>query len=180
MMPFLRITHPAGAFTADQKEKLAASLAYGVMAQELDPVTENSIDATPVVFDEIALHNCFPGGRPLTRHPDKVFWIVEALVAAAFFDQAHRDALQAAVARSFVEVLGDDGSEVMRGDLRISPAYLLRLYTVIVEIPEGSWGAGGRTIEVDQIGQILGAGAGAERLAEAQENAAKLKAARVS
>jgi phenylpyruvate tautomerase PptA (4-oxalocrotonate tautomerase family) len=180
MMPFIRITCPEGAFTADQKEKLAASLAYGVMAQELDPVTENSIAAAPVVFDEIDIRNCFPGGRPLAQHPDRTFWIVEALVAAAFFDQARRDALQTAVARAFVEVLGDDGSEVVRGGLRISPAYLLRLYTVIVEIPEGSWGAGGRTIEIDQIGQILGADEGRERLAEAQENAAKLKAARVS
>jgi hypothetical protein len=102
------------------------------------------------------------------------------LVAAAFFNQARRDALQTAVGKAFVEVLGDDGSEVRREGLRISPAYLLRLYTVIVEIPEGSWGAGGRTIEIDQISQILGGAEGKERLAEAQENAAKLKAARVS
>jgi phenylpyruvate tautomerase PptA (4-oxalocrotonate tautomerase family) len=179
-MPFIRITHPVGSLTADQKEKLASSLAYEVMAQELDPVTENSIAMTPVVFDEVEERNFFPGGKPLAQHAGNTRWIVEVVVAAAFFNQARRNALQTAVGKAFVDLLGDDGSEVVRGSLRISPAYLLHLHSVIVEIPEGNWGSGGQTIEIEEIGQILGSHEGMERLAEAQENAAKLKAARVS
>jgi phenylpyruvate tautomerase PptA (4-oxalocrotonate tautomerase family) len=177
-MPFIRVTCPANAFTAGQKEKLASSLAHAVMAQILESVSEDGLAATPVVFDEIDEHDCFPGGQPLARVPDRTFWIVEAMVSAAFFDQERRDALQAGVARAFVGVLGDDGSVAELDGLRVSPAYLLRLYTVIVEVPEGSWGAGGGTVGIAEIGRLIGAG-GSARLAEAQRNADRLKAARI-
>ena len=51
---------------------------------------------------------------------------------------------------------------------------------VVIEIPEGSWGAGGQTIDTEKISKLLGATQGPKRLAEARENAAKLKATRVS
>lgn len=68
-------------------------------------------------------------GCPSREHPEKTFFIVEAVVAASFFSQARRDALQAQVAKAFVEVLGDDGSVLEREGVIISPAYLMRLHT---------------------------------------------------
>jgi hypothetical protein len=38
--------------------------------------------------------------------------------------------------------VGDDGSILDREGVRMSPAYLMRLHVVVIEIPEGSWGAG--------------------------------------
>jgi hypothetical protein len=55
---------------------------------------------------------------------------------------------------------------------------LIRLH-VVVEIPEGSWGAGGQTIDTEMISKLIGATQGPARLAEARENASKIKAARV-
>ena len=49
-------------------------------------------------------------------------------------------------------------------------------HVVVIEIPEGSWGAGGQTIDTEKISKLLGATQGPKRLAEARENAAKLKA----
>jgi hypothetical protein len=88
--------------------------------------------------------------------------------------------MQSAVAKAFVDILGDDGSVLDREGVRISPAYLMRLHTVVVEIPEGSWGAGGQTIDTEKISKLIGATQGPKRLAEAKENAAKMKAARIS
>jgi hypothetical protein len=87
--------------------------------------------------------------------------------------------MQIAIAKGFVEILGDDGSVFEREDTRISPAYLMRLH-VVVEIPEGSWGAGGQTIDTEIISKLIGATQVPARLAEARENAAKIKAALVS
>ncbi len=87
--------------------------------------------------------------------------------------------MQTAIAKAFVEILGDDGSVLEREDIRISPAYLMRLHVVVIEIPEGSWGAGGQTIDTEKISKLIGATEGPTRLAEARENAAKMKAARV-
>lgn len=179
-MPFIRVNYPKHALTAEQKAKLAPLLVEALISQEIDPVTEIGRAATALMFNEIDEHNCFPGGVPLVEHPEKKFWIVEAVVAASFFNQARRDAMQTSVAKAFVDILGDDGSVLDREGVRISPAYLMRLHTVIVEIPEGSWGAGGQTIDTEKISKLIGATQGPKRLAEARENAAKMKAARVS
>jgi phenylpyruvate tautomerase PptA (4-oxalocrotonate tautomerase family) len=138
------------------------------MGQEIDPLTDIGRAATPVMFNEIDAHNWFPGGVPLVEHPEKTFFIVEAVVAASFFSQPRRDALQTSVAKAFVEVLGNDGSVLDREGVAMAPAYLMRLHTVIIEIPEGSWGAGGRTVDTELIGKLIGATQGPERFAEAR------------
>ena len=102
------------------------------------------------------------------------------MVAVSFFSQARRDALQAEVAKAFVNVLGDDGTVLDREGVRISPAYLMRLHCVVVEIPEGSWGAGGQTVDTEKISRLIGATKGPKRFAEAKEIGAKMKAARIS
>lgn len=179
-MPFIRVNCPVGALTADQKARLAPLLVKALIRQEIDPVTEIGTAATGFFFNEIEVSNCFPGGVPLTEHPEKMFWTVEAFVAASFFSQPRRDEMQVDIANAFVDILGDDGTVLDREGIRIAPAYLMRLHVVVVEIPEGSWGAGGQTIDTDKISKLIGATQGPKRLAEARENAARLKAARVS
>jgi phenylpyruvate tautomerase PptA (4-oxalocrotonate tautomerase family) len=179
-MPFIRVNCPKGALTAEQKARLAPMLVEALIGQEIDPVTEIGRAATGFMFNEVDVENCFPGGVPLKLHPEKTFWIVEAFVAASYFGQKQRDAMQILVAKAFVDVLGDDQSVLEREDIRISPAYLMRLHTVLVEIPEGSWGAGGQTIDTEKISKLIGATQGPERLAEVKEIAARMKAARLS
>jgi hypothetical protein len=70
--------------------------------------------------------------------------------------------------------------EHKRDDIRIAPAYLMRLHVIVVEIPEGSWGAGGQTIDTEKISKLIGATEGPVRLAEALELGEKTKNARLS
>jgi phenylpyruvate tautomerase PptA (4-oxalocrotonate tautomerase family) len=179
-MPYIRVNCLTGMLKHSHKIKLAARLADIVMGQEIEPLTEIGRAATPVFFNEIHEHNWFPGGKTLIDHPEKTFFIVEAVVAASFFNQKRRDAVQTLVAAAFVDVLGDDGSKLERSGVTIAPAYLMRLHCVIVEIPEGSWGAGGRTVETELIGKLIGATEGPERFAEAQALGVKMKAARLA
>ena len=88
--------------------------------------------------------------------------------------------MQEEIASAFVEVLGDDGSVMQRQDITIAPAYLMRLHVIVIEVPEGSWGAGGQTIDTEKISKLIGATQGPERLAEALELGAKMKNARLS
>ncbi len=179
-MPFIRVNCPKGALTAEQKAALAPKLVHALIRQEIDPVTESGTAKTGFMFNEIDVENCFPGGVPLSEHPDKMFWTVEAFVAASYFSQPRRDEMQREVAQAFVDVLGDDGTVLQYEDVRISPSYLMRLHVVFVEIPEGSWGAGGQTIGTETIGKLLGAHEGPTRFAEALELGARMKAARLS
>jgi len=56
----------------------------------------------------------------------------------------------------------------------------MRLHVVVIEIPEGSWGAGGQTIDTEKISKLIGATQGPERLAEALELGSRMKEARLS
>jgi phenylpyruvate tautomerase PptA (4-oxalocrotonate tautomerase family) len=176
-MPYIRINSSQDAFTTEQKQQLAALLVEAVMSQETDPVTDIGRKSTPVMFNEIETCNSFPGGQPFDGKP---FWVVEAIVAAAFFNQARRDALQESVAKAFIQIYGHDGTSIDREGVKISPSWLTRLHTLIVEIPEGSWGNSGQTVDIEKMARLLGGTQGPKRLMEARENAAKLKAARVS
>src|SRR5260370_18775947 len=181
-MPIIRVTCPEKALTAEQKAQLAPLLTDGVMGQEIDPVTDTGRDLTSLMFNEIADHNCFIGGRPVDKpkHPGDTFWLVEIMVAAGFFDQARREAVQAAIKKAFVTVLGDERSVIDQHGVRVSPRYFGRLYTLIIEIPEGNWGAGGRSFFAVEIGKLAGTDQSRKRFVELQENTAKLKATRVS
>jgi phenylpyruvate tautomerase PptA (4-oxalocrotonate tautomerase family) len=179
-MPFIRVNCPKGALSAEQKAKLAPRLVHALIRQEIDPVTEGGTAKTGMFFNELDVENCFHGGVPLSEHPENTFWTVEAFVAASYFSQPRRDAMQRDVAQAFVDVIGDDGTVMQHGDIRISPAYLMRLHVVFVEIPEGSWGAGGQTIDTEKIGTLLGAAEGPTRYAEALALGKKMKAARLS
>jgi phenylpyruvate tautomerase PptA (4-oxalocrotonate tautomerase family) len=177
-MPYIRVSCLTGALNHTQKATLASRLADVVMGQEIEPLTEIGRAAAAVFFDEIDEHNWFPGGVSLLDHPEKQYFVVEAVVAASFFNQSRRDIVQAEVAAAFVAVLGDDGTSLEREGVTVSPAYLMRLHTAIIEIPEGSWGAGGRTVDTELIGKFIGAGQGPSRFAEARALGAKMKAAR--
>jgi phenylpyruvate tautomerase PptA (4-oxalocrotonate tautomerase family) len=179
-MPFIRVNCPKGALTAEQKAKLAPRLVQALIRQEIDPVTEIGTAATGFFYNEVDVENCFPGGVPLTEHPEKMFWTVEAFVAASYFSQPRRDEMQTDIAKAFVDILGDDGSVMQRDDITIKPSWLMRLHVVVIEIPEGSWGAGGQTIDTDKISKLIGATQGPERLAEALELGSRMKDARLS
>jgi phenylpyruvate tautomerase PptA (4-oxalocrotonate tautomerase family) len=171
-VPVIRVTCPENALTAEQKEQLAPLLLDAVARQEVDPVTDESRAATFIVFNEIPPRNCF-----LSKEP---FWMVEGFIAAGFFTQARRDAAQTAITKAFISVLGDDGSSMEMSGVRISPAYLQRLYTLLIEIPEGSWGACGGPLSALEIGHLIGSDKDPTRWSELKENTAKLTAARPS
>src|SRR5215472_2490991 len=173
LMPLNRVTSPKNSFSAKQKAELAPLLVDAVMVEEVDPVIVEARNATFIVYYEVPQDNWVSAnGQP--------FWLVESFVDAGFFDQARRDDAQARIAKAFVTVLGDDGSSVEQGGMTASPAYLARLYSLLIEIPEGSWGFLGHAISAPEIGKVIGSDMDPERWSELKVNTAKLSANRPS
>ena len=179
-MPFIRVNCPKGALSAEQKATLASRLVQALIRQEIDPVTEIGTAATGFFFNELDVENCFPGGVPLSEHPDRTFWTVEAFVAASYFSQPRRDEMQRDIAAAFVDVLGNDSSVLQRDDIRIAPAYLMRLHVIVVEIPEGSWGAGGQTIDTEKISKLIGSNRRSDSTGRGARTRRKMKNTRLS
>jgi phenylpyruvate tautomerase PptA (4-oxalocrotonate tautomerase family) len=168
-MPVIRVTCPENVLTAQQKEQFAPLLIDAVMTH---PVTDVARNATFLVYNEVPQQNCFMGNEP--------FWLVEAMTAAGFFTQERRDRAQTAIAKAFLKVLGDDGSSVVLGGVRIAPAYLMRVYCLLIEIPEGSWGATGHGVSALEIGHMIGSDKDPQRWSELKVTTAKLQAARAT
>jgi phenylpyruvate tautomerase PptA (4-oxalocrotonate tautomerase family) len=171
-MPVIRVTMSENALTDKQKEALAPRLIDAVMTQEVDPVTEVARNATFIVYNEVPKKNCYMSKEP--------FWLVEAMTAAGFFNQKRRDTAAVAVTKAFTDVLGDDGKSTVMEGVRIAPSYLARLYFLLIEIPEGSWGYYGREASALEIGHMIGSDKDSERWSELKVNVAKLQAARPS
>jgi phenylpyruvate tautomerase PptA (4-oxalocrotonate tautomerase family) len=171
-MPICRVTCPEHALTAEQKEKLAPLLLEAEACQEVDPVTDEARAVASIWFNEIPLRNCFPSKEP--------FLLVEMMTFAGFFTQARRDAAQAAITKAFTSVLGDDGSSTVMNGVRVAPAYLARLYSLLIENPEGSFAAGGAPLSALEVGHLIGSDKDPQRWSELKENTAKLTAARLS
>ena len=171
-MPVVRVTYPEGALTDKQKEALAVPLIDAVMIQEVNPVNEVARNATFIVYNEIPKKDCYVSDEP--------FWLVEGMTASGFFNQRRRDDAQAAVVKAFTDVLGDDGKSTELGGVRIAPSYLLRLYFLLIEIPEGSWCAAGRPASALDIGHMIGTDKNPERWTEMKVNTAKMQASRPS
>jgi phenylpyruvate tautomerase PptA (4-oxalocrotonate tautomerase family) len=172
-MPLIRVTSPENSFTAEQKAQLAPLLIDAVMVEEVEPVTQAARDAVFIVFNDVPRHDAIgANGQP--------FWLVESFVDAGFFNQARRDAAQAHVAKAFLTVLGDDGSSVQLGGKTVSPGWLAHMYSLLIEIPEGSWGFEGRAMSAQEIGQVIGTDKDPERWSELKRTAAKQSASRPS
>jgi phenylpyruvate tautomerase PptA (4-oxalocrotonate tautomerase family) len=171
-MPVIRVTYPEKGLTDKQKDALAPLLVDAVMLQEVNPITEMAKNATLVMFNEIPQKDGYISKEP--------FWFVEAMVAAGFLNQTRREAAQVAVAKAFIKVFGDDGSSIVVEDVRVSPKYLARIWSLVIEIPEGSWGWIGRQTSALEIGHIIGSDKDPDRWSELRVNSAKLQASRPS
>ena len=170
-MAVIRVTSPENSLTVEQKTRLGPLLIDAVMRQEIDLVTPQAKSIVAMVFNDVPQHNSVGA---------KSFYLVEVIVAAGFFNQARRDAAQAAIGKAFVEVLGDDGSSIELGGKTVSPAYLAHVVGLMIEIPEGSWGTEGHTLSAPDIGQVIGDDKDPERWSELKQNSAKLSAGRPS
>lgn len=153
-MPFIRVNCPRGSLSPAQKTQLAPRLVQALIRQEIDPVTDIGTAATGFFYNEVDVENCFPGGMALSEHPEKVFWTVEAFVAASYFTQKRRDEMQRDIAKAFVDILGDDG-------------------TVMQQLPSG-------ISMMTTCRRIRYASQGPDRLTEALELGKRMKEARLS
>jgi len=135
-MPFIRVNCPKGALSAQQKADLAPRLVQALIRQEIDPVTEIGTAAT-VSSSTSSTSRTASGGVPLSEHPDKMFWTVEAFVAASYFSQPRRDEMQRDIAAAFVDILVTTyGARTRRHPNRTGLSHAL--HVIVIEIPEAA------------------------------------------
>ena len=176
-MPFIRVTYPTGAMTQAQKDALAPLLVDAVMRQEVEPVTAEARWVT--------------GSRPITRcsratgtspgSPRRIIRSGWSRASSPPASSTRRGAMRrrSRSARPSPPCSTTAATSALNNEL-VSPAMLMRVYSVFVEVPEGSWGVAGRTISALEISDFIGNPEGSARDRELKANVARVRLARAS
>ena len=152
-MPVVRISCPLGSLSREQKAQIAESLTQIVLDVEVDAVTDAGRMVTVVQFHEAAPENWAVGGQ--LRSPDASgpnHFIVELIVLQGLLDGSRRTDAHRRVTQAFADALG-----------AADPLAMMRVWVLIHEVREGSWGAGGMTVSALDVASFLSADLSAAR-----------------
>ena len=159
-MPVVRVTYPRGALTPDRKRQLSASLTDIVLAAEVDTITEAGKMVTVIHFLEAAPEDWSVAGQMRSAAgggPDH--FIVDVVVLEGLLDAGRKTAVHERVTGAFREAFGEGGD----------PLLPFRVWVLVHDVGEGSWGAGGRTVSAFDVAQFIGGDVSDRRRAEITE-----------
>jgi phenylpyruvate tautomerase PptA (4-oxalocrotonate tautomerase family) len=140
-VPVVRLHYPKGALSPERKKELAASLTEIVLDVEVDAITLPGRMVTVIHFDEVAPENWAVGGQLASGMEH---FIVDVYVLAGRVEGPRRGAMHARIAAAFAKTFGDE-------------SMVARVWVLLHEVPEGSWGATGRTVSAIEVAQVINA-----------------------
>jgi phenylpyruvate tautomerase PptA (4-oxalocrotonate tautomerase family) len=146
-MPLVRLTYPRGALATAQKREIAETLTEVVLDAEVDAVTDAGRLVTIVHFNEVAPEDWAVAGelRSTAVAPPDHF-IVDVFVLDGLLEGERRSAVHQRVTEAFRRAFGGPAAD---------PMLALRVWVLVHEIREGSWGAAGRTVSALDVAQFI-------------------------
>lgn len=159
-MPVVRVTCPRGALAPAQKRQIAASLTDIVLDAEVDAITDAGKMVTVIHFLEADADDWSVAGElrsASTAGPDH--FIVDVVVLEGLLDAKRKTAVHERVTAAFRAAFGETGD----------PLLAFRVWVLIHDVSEGSWGAGGRTVSALDVAQFIGGEVAPRRRAEITE-----------
>jgi len=154
-MPLVRLTYPRGAVSPSQKRQLAAALTDIVLDAEVDAVTDAGKSVTLIHFNEVGDDDWAVAGELRSAAESRPnHFIVDVVVLEGLLCGERRRAVHRRVTEAFQQALGDD------------PMLPLRVWVLVHEVREGSWGAAGTTVGALDVAQFINPALDAARRAE--------------
>ena len=156
-MPLVRITYPRGALIPEQKRQIAHALTEIVLDAEVDAVTDAGRMVTVVHFNEAAADDWAVGGElRSTAAGAPNHFIVDLIVLDGLLEGRRRSDTHRRVTEAFQKAFGEAGD----------PMLPFRVWVLVHEVREGSWGAGGQTVSALDVAQFINSDLDAARRAE--------------
>src|SRR5580704_2624335 len=146
-MPIMRVSYPYGALDAAQKPQLAQRLTDELIAMEGGAGTRGGQAFASVLMTEIAGDSWWVGG-----HLDGTFvakagkFLVDVSIPEGYMNAAQKTEVHVAVNAAIVAVTGHQADADAGANILV----------VIHEVPEGNWGADGKTISLGEIATAVG------------------------
>ena len=137
-MPMLELTYPKGSLTPEAREELLDALATNMLAAEKAPDTEFFRSITWVYANEIDPDSIAVGGRP----GGEPRFRVDVTVPEGALSDRRKGILVDSFHQAVMQATGLPESEG------------LRVWTIINEVTDGNWGAGGQQIRYKQLVEL--------------------------
>lgn len=159
-MPVVRLSYPKGALTQTQKAMLAAELTEIVLDAEVDAITEPGRRVTVVQFQEAAADDWAVGGELRSAAPGIAasHFIVDVIVLQGLLEGERRTATHRRITEAF--------QHAFAGVANADPLLALRVWVLVHEVREGSWGAAGTTVSALDVAAFINPELDAARRAE--------------
>lgn len=167
-MPIIRVYYPQGVLDGQRKAALAQRLTDVLITMEGGAGTRGGLAFASILMTEVASDSWWVGG-----HLDGTFlakagkFLVDVSIPEGYMNAEHKTEVHASVNAAIVDVTGhqadaDAGASVL---------------VIIHEVPEGNWGADGKTISLGEIAESVGLPKDGERFKWVREYfAAKARA----
>jgi phenylpyruvate tautomerase PptA (4-oxalocrotonate tautomerase family) len=146
-MPIIQLYHPQGSLDQQHKETLAQKLTDVLITMEGGAGTTAGRAFASVLMTEVNTGCWFVGGHLDTTYVAKAGkFLVYVTIPEGYMNAAHKTEVHVAVNAAILEVSGYPAD----------PTAGANILVVINEVPEGNWGAGGKTIGLGSIAQAVG------------------------
>jgi phenylpyruvate tautomerase PptA (4-oxalocrotonate tautomerase family) len=137
-MPIFEVTYPEGALTPEARSKLMDDLTTALLRAERAPDTDFFRSVTWSYLHELPAGSVHAAGQPVVEPTFKI----DVTTPAGALSDRRREELVAEATRIVREAagIGEDGA--------------LRVWVLMHEVAEGSWGAGGQVVRFEQLREI--------------------------
>ncbi|MGI8461412.1 MAG: tautomerase family protein [Solirubrobacterales bacterium] len=129
------VTYPEGALSAEAREKLVAGLTTALLRAERAPDTEFFRNVTWVYVHELPAHAVNAAGAPVA---EPTFRVMVTTPEGALSDRRREEMVAS-------------GTEVVLEAAGLSAEDSMRVWVIMREIDEGSWGAAGQVVQFKQL-----------------------------
>ena len=137
-MPVFEITYPKGALEPEARAELLEGLTTALLRAERAPDTEFFRNVTWSYVHELPTGSVLAAGKPVEQPTFKI----DVTTPQGALSDRRREELVTEATRLVREAAGIPDEEA------------LRVWVLMHEVAEGSWGAGGQVIRFEQLRQI--------------------------
>jgi phenylpyruvate tautomerase PptA (4-oxalocrotonate tautomerase family) len=153
-MPIIHVHHPEEALPAETKAALARRLTDVLIEMEGGANTDGGRGFAWVLFTSVKQGDWWIGGKlddTFVKPPGR--FLVHVTIPEGYMNRTHKNEVHAAVNTAILEATGSANA----------PGGGATILVVIDEVPEGNWGAAGKTISLASIADTVGLPKGGER-----------------
>jgi phenylpyruvate tautomerase PptA (4-oxalocrotonate tautomerase family) len=137
-MPIFEVTYPEGALTPDARSKVVEELTTALLRAERAPDTDFFRSVTWSYVHELPAGSVHAAGQPVSEPTFKI----DVTTPEGALSDRRREELVA------------EATSIVRDAAGIGDEDALRVWVLLHEVAEGSWGAGGQVIHFEQLRAI--------------------------